>query len=900
MNGKPQKSQRWEIDAAGWSVIRTAVEDICALAREAREIPGTVHGSHPDGLKAMNQCFAQLRKIIEQKLPDGSMSVQECLFAPHSPLALHGGHVFQSGYPIPLLLLGLVYHSRNNIRVLLQGIAGSRDALQQQNPANPGILTDSSDHLCLDGTALLDAFEKEGLRGALLLWDLFAEISVGQFYHLEKNRLFKLAQLAREMEFDGILGAVNLRLWADSLLHEGPDRQKMSPDRMRFWSVAQRHAWAGLIPDALLSVPHLDADAHREIVSQTERIIQPLQKAMAEKRQKVGGFIPIRSLGSASASARLLKILRPIERQARELPEKVRSTLGSARRGPANGRSAFREISIADLVCGDRGRKMTAYREIQQDFVAFLGASGLRSWYELQGKDEPNCPMPYPQGGQALEDRLRAPVFSLLFADVARYEPGLPEHFFLYRPSPDTSREEMQALKGMFKDVADMVNKRYQAARLLSRFPALQDCAQAWITFFEHTFMFVGCGVDSLNRLLFPAFFFSEAKYRELLANEQEWIQEIWLAIRRKADAIAACIEAEDFKGIQEALQEIFALFSQMSLRIAEQKDDEEELSSSPLTEKGISPFDVPQQYFSKNVRNIAEAREPIEEGKLPPGNPEKLAPLEERNRPHIRRLQQLQSNPLEDTMTIRGYAQSGYSFDPQRVHLYRLGHLLYRTVEYKPESAPGRRGRIIILKDHSSSMNELRTQTARDYGITLALGLVGFDVRFYMYNCIDDYFKLDLVMDSEDRSLAGKGALSALLNRKFQAGAGWNPDAAILLGIKEIMDSEAARYGAQIVIHLSDFEFCASLDDSFENAQQEMEYAATRLTEGGYAHYVEARVGEDSDPLGDTDIPHSYIHLSDPGVTGEKIEALYRIIKAVTDGDRGTLHPVKSRGNGV
>jgi hypothetical protein len=279
----------------------------------------------------------------------------------------------------------------------------------------------------------------------------------------------------------------------------------------------------------------------------------------------------------------------------------------------------------------------------------------------------------------------------------------------------------------------------------------------------------------------------------------------------------------------------------------------------------------------------VNEVASPIELIEAPPGDANKYQHLVNQNQAHINRLKRLESWPLRPSTTIRRFVKSGPVMNDLQLHHYQLSEKLFNIVNYQPKPAPGTRDLIIVLFDFSGSMDSKKVAKAKDISVILAEGLNSrFDLLFYLYTTNSIFYELILLYNSMER-IAGKNGLASITANGTDSGRGWNPDAAMLLTIMELMKKRPDKRRF-CLIHLGDHEYCKSLTRTdMPNALDEVVYAVEKLTAEGQ-QYIAARIGQDIDPLAQKAIAHQYIHFPDGQLTQEKMDELYAILHRATN----------------
>ena len=864
-----------------------AVTDINECSVKASEILLNAAGSPIVADHRIRGIYETLKIIGDHPLWQG-----ECVsktLGPSGSLSRYGYALIRgSEYPVARTMLVRGHYSASErVFVIIEILAGEY-VLRRFSPATRLLGADG------DGNRYVDSWCTTRYNGGswvdFLVRDQFVDIVAGLDQLLQRIGGCHAARLANVLSYRDILTVYSHLLFAELLAEPRKNSGRFSRPSIR--REALRLAFGDEIPASLLNLEAISPEVRDEVTAWVwNRITNPINAALEAVVQS-GGLLPQRSLMSylgafESAPALVPESFYPVMEKATIaacdlLPKIQRAILKRTKRrqkSPVHV-SDIPPLHVSDLESRDRVRQCLAVtNEIMPNFESFLTGSGIEHKYLDCNKETPNCPMPV-EGCEPIDLRLKAAVFLLLLDDLKDVTLPFPAQAFQYNPSPGMNEERAKACKLMVDQLGSTLRYYLACRQVMGKAERLNGMAEAWLSMIEGRVRVAGGGIDSQTDFIVPVLFFSDALVQHLLRNEPDNVRQSWLSVRATASLIADAMMKCDLVAANRHIRELMSLMEAFWLAVIENGSGAGTGCANPFAIPRGNVFAPPNNFLSENIHILAEAAAPIQVVTAPPGRPEKYAELVRHVQPFINRLRQLESLPCEEEAALTGYSRNGPVIDPNRLHLFPLGHLMFSTVLYQKEPLPGVRRIVSILVDFSGSMNEARVNTAKNAAIVLAEGLSGFDIELWAYNTAGALYRMTQIFRSADRKLNGPAALSAITHRDMKSGSGWNPDAAVLLMTKELFDRNPASEQA-VLIHLGDHEYCGSLAGrSYPTATSEVGYAVRKLSEK--YHYIAARVGTDGDPL-PADVPHSYIHFPDAPLSHQKVEELYGILKTIT-----------------
>lgn len=881
----------FEVKESDLKLLKSLVSEVNIIRRKAEGIPAKAQGNHAMGDLLIGNCYESLKPIMEAKLSDGS-TFKDCLLGKSSALNYSGLRLFFAGYPVISVMLARGDQTPSGF-LLLETLAGAETAIFRPSPASPSLLMDNSRRYAIDGRSL--AAERSQWPAELRqhwwkqchLHDDYAEIELRKHYYLEKNNFCEYAAVIEAMKLERLLKLLRLKIYGDYLLF--PSTEKRFASDPQIFHQALEFAFRDDVPaDILAKRPQaISHKTHRAVERLVGEIEQTVRSTL-ELKLPVGGVLPQRSqlgilLGGwqrlprpapqprlAEAEARSEKLFLEICDIFRE-DDPLKASKERKRRLPA--------IDVADLDHPNVFYRQMAIIQIQKEiYPDFIARSGLEKTYDSALKEIAACPMPY-QGLGYLPIRLKAALTAGVIRDLGQ-QITLPEHFFSFEADPYMSESEVNALKSMHTELVTQCRRWMSFLRLHQKTPEVAGIFDAWSCFAEMNYRYMGHGVDSVKKLIVPAFFFSQPYFLALLDGEEDWYVQGWVRIRESIDYLARLILSHDWREVSKRFKVISVALKELHLQTI---DREKPVAVDPGPPDEINFWEPPPGQIGPGAwTNEEDAAAPIQTVVSAPGEPARYQRMVQRNLPRINILKKLDSRPLQEVAHLAGYAKAGPLFDPQRLYLYQVGHCLFSTVTYPTEPVLGKKHLVYICFDFSGSMGEGRVRTAKDIAVILAEGLKErFDVVLSLYNNRGDFYLITQMFDSRQRAGLGKAGLSSLCREGLDAGTGWNPDAAVLLALRTQFRQRPDE--PVILIHLSDHEYCKSLARSdCRHAQEEMEYAVNKLLDHGH-RYIAARVGTDQDPFGDSEIMHEYIHFPER-ITLDKVVELYRVLCRTTE----------------
>lgn len=874
--------------------LKNAITAANNLAVQVKDVPARSGGNHWTANEKLKKLSEELKKIFQEEIID-KKGLKD-LISPTSPTALYyAGYKIVSGRQIaPMLMLAKVERAYG-IDVILNFTHGSRDAYRRFNPLVRMLLSDGSGSRFIDATGIANINNVDCWERYTLL-ESVADVVLHTHYLTEKNGYYHLSLTAKALGLSNVIRLLSLKIFADHLLYYRPSQwYSRFHSGTSFAEAGKECAFAG-IPKYLLSLTHIPAGVHRKMEQLIDHaLVSALHNAVA-KQGEYGGALPHRTLGSVitggnnSANLKDLPARPPelleIEDIASDVWNEAIALLDIKRAGGMDKERFFLPVDISDFESHSPQRKLLAAVECQKNWEKFIAGCSLNEMvYDKLMKEASNCPMPYT-ADQPVAQRLKAAVTGQLMSDIgvgatAFYH--LPGHIFTYQKDPLLGDERNKAVERMHNEVGNMIQ------RLIS-FHYLREVSQkkidgvfdSWLSFHEEHYRYTGCGVSSVEQLIFPAFFFSDRRFREMLAEEADWFCAPWLKIREHLKDFGIFFEAKKWFNVRQLIQKIFDEIKKLSLTMI--KDDgalpaQEILNPAPPSAAAAAaPFSPPPAHFSREQIVVRESLAPVQLVKAPPGNAARYEQLVARNAHFIRKLRRIDSVSQRPCTSFKRYARTGPIFDDLRLPFYQEGELLYSMVQYTPKTVPGQKNQVVILFDFSGSMGEDKVSKAKDVAIIIAGGLKErFDVQLYLYTTNGSFYELINIFDSEDKT-AGKMGLASITANDTSRGRGWNPDAAMILAVNDVMKGRPAKR-RYCLIHISDCEFCKSLARSdLTSALEEVEMAARRIINEGNS-YVVARIGKDEDPFSLSAIRHEYLYFPDGTLNESKVDELYKVL---------------------
>ncbi len=896
--------------------VKQAITDANKIAVMVKDIPARSGGNHWTANTRLKRLSEELKNVFQMEIVD-KKGLKD-LISPTSPTALYyaGYRILSGRQAAPMLMLAEVDRAYG-VDVILNFSHGSHEAYRHFNPLVKMLLSDGSGARFIDATCIANIKDIDYWRKYTLVENM-ADAVMHTHYLSEKNGYYHLSLTANAFGLSNTIKLLKLKIFADHLHYYRP-RQRYShfhSDMPRdetgmecvFDAILTTNA--GLrsvppekacvfdgIPGHLLTLTELPASIHRKIEQLIDHSLAGALHNAIAKQGEYGGALPQRTLGGVvagynnGAPQKGLPVRPPelleIEGRASELWNEASALLNTPRAGKTDKERLFLPVDIADFESNSPQRKLLAAVECQKNWEMFVAGCCFNEMvYDKLMKEVSNCPMPYT-ADQPVGQRLKAAVTGQLMSDIgigATTFYHLPNHVFTYQKDPSLEDERNKAVEAVHTAVGNMMQ------RLIS-FHYLREVSQkkidgvfdSWLSFHEEHYRYAGCGVSSVEQLIFPAFFFSDMRFRELIAEEEDWFRNPWLKIREYLKDFGVYFEAKNWFGIYQIISKIFDEIKKLSLTLIK---DDGTLPANDLfaatKPPAVSPFNPPPAHFSKEQVAVPESLAPVQLVKAPPGNAARYEQLVAKNTHFIRKLRRIDSVFRKPCTSFKRYARTGPIFDDLRLPFYQEGELLYSMVQYTPKIVPGRKNQVVILFDFSGSMGEDKVARAKDVAVIMAEGLrERFDIRLYLYTTNGSFYELINIFDSEDKT-AGKMGLASITANDTSHGRGWNPDAAMIMAVNNIMKGrpDKRRY---TLIHISDCEFCKSLARSdLANGLEEVELAARRIIDEGNS-YVVARIGKDEDPFALSNVRHEYLHFPDGILKEAKVDELYKALVQAT-----------------
>lgn len=879
--------------------LKNVITEVNGIAEKVENVASHSGGHHGIVNEKLKE-YGEDLKFLFQSAITGKSNLKD-LVSQSSPTALYyAGYKILSGkQTVPFLMLVEIDRAYG-IDAVLNFVHGSHEAYRRFNPLVANLLSDGTSTRFVDATKTAGLSEGDGWRRYAFV-EKVADIVTHMHYLTEKNGLYNLSLAAKAFGLSGVLKVFALKIYADHLHLYKPKQRFSQFHSDKSVSDLSKHYVFDNIPGHLLTLEDLPTATHRKLEQLIDHSIISGFDEVTMKRAEYGGALVHRSLGNIVSGCEggsgpddnrvpCPSELLEIEKRAPDIWDEAVALLSRKPMGRADKERPFLAVDIFDFESNSVQRKLLAAGECQKNWEMFISGCNLgETVYEKLLKEPPNCPMPY-SADQPVGQRLKAAVTGQLMSDIGvgatAFYP-LPAYIFAYKKDPSRGEERNKAMEKMHTEVSTMI-QRLIAFHFLREATQnkIDDILDGWISFQEKNYRFAGVGVSSVETFIFPAFFFSDIRFHEMLAGEQDWYISPWLKIRKHLKDFGTCFEGRNWHGIHKIILEIFSEINKLSLITI---DTIGILSSqdifAAIQPPAVSPFSPPSAHFSKEQIAVPESLAPVQLITSAPGNASRYERIVKRNEQFIKKLRRIDSNILKPCTSFKRRAKTGPIFDDQRLPFWQEGELLYSMVQYKPKSVPGQKTQVVILFDFSGSMGQEKVAKAKDVAVIMAEGLKErFNIQLYLYTTNNTYYELIKTFDSEDRT-AGKMGLASITANDTMEGRGWNPDAAMLLAVNGIMKGGAIKH-QYILIHISDCEFCKSLNRSdLANGTEEVGLASKRIVDEGNS-YVIARVGnKDEDPFQNSDIQHEYIYFPDGVLKDSKVDELYRILLKATKG---------------
>ena len=896
--------------------LKEAITEANRIALKVKDIPARSGGNHWTANTMLKKLSEELKNVYQTKIVD-EKSLKD-LISPTSPTALYyAGYSILSGRQIaPMLMLAEVDRAYG-INVILNFSHGSHEAYRRFNPLVKLLLSDGSGARFIDATCLANINDIDPWQKYTLVENM-ADVVCHTHYLAEKNGYYHLSLTANAFGLSNTIKLLNLKIYADHLHYYRP-RQRYShfSNDTSHTGTDMEHAFDNVlatnaghrsvppekarvfdcIPERLLALTELPAGIHRKIEQLVDNSLAGVLHTAIAKQREYGGALPLRTLGSAVAGCnnggaqKALPACPPelleIEGRASELWDEAAALLNIRRAGKTDKDRLFLPVDIADFESNSPQRRLLAAVECQKNWEAFVaGCSFSEMVYEKLMKEAPNCPMPYT-ADQPVGQRLKAAVSGQLMSDIGVGASAIyhvPNHVFAYQKDPSLGEERNKAVEAMHNTVGNMIHRliAFHYLRDVSRMK-IDGVFDSWLSFHEEHYRYAGCGVSSVEQLIFPAFFFSDRRFLEMIAEDEDWFREPWLKIRESLKDFGIYFGAKNWSRIYQIISKIFDEIKKLSLTLINGDGSLPANDLFAITQPpAVSPFSPPPAHFSKEQIAVPESLAPVQLVKAPPGSAARYEQFIARNASFIRKLRRIDSVFRKPCASFKRYARTGPIFDDLRLPFYQEGELLYSMVQYTHKIVPGQKSQVVILFDFSGSMGEDKVAKAKDVAVIMAEGLKErFDIRLYLYTTNGSFYELINIFDSGDKT-AGKMGLASITANDTSHGRGWNPDAAMIMAVNSIMKGrpDKRRY---CLIHISDCEFCKSLSrGDLANGLEEVELAVRRIVDEGNS-YVVTRIGKDENPFALSNVRHEYLHFPDGVLKEAKVDELYKALLQAT-----------------
>ena len=786
--------------------------------------------------------------------------------------------------------------------VITRILAGG-DAMHRKHPLFACLVHDGSKYYVdasVDGTA------KQGTRQweSWQIGDELARLANAGHYWLEYLMLLPLSTVSMAVEARNLSALISL--W---VIMEWCSVWQL-PNRSISWSEPESDGFMRVGPgqsalDRLLQGFPLPiradirwqptAEFRESVIPAIRTALAPAMDLLNTRCPDQGGALPVRMSGnmtialgwdvSRELAGELLSLDRLCARIARKAVRAVQQSMTSHMRdgSPSTARvHERRPVEPADLMAMEPVRNLAAMELVQTRYWSPF-VQGFSHLYESE-TEYPGAPMPHV-GVLPLSLRLAAAAGSTLLARTLAGKVQLPDIVF----AADTFLAEGPDLDARKQIHAHVKNNfiRYLAFQDVVATAAGSATPDAWLTWIEHDCLYAGgCGVDSVSALVFPAFFFSDRKFERLICHEAEPFKRAWRAIRCEIASLYPLYQHREMIALKQRFARLFEDVSELNLHTADGIEPAGDGGTPPafLVPPSVDPFASPANVFTREHLILEEASAPIEFERLGGGNPAALHHMIQRLSPYSSLLRRLHAQPWIAMPRLRGRFANGLDFDMERLDAVMIGETEapFTSVDYRPAPRPDVRYTVRILVDFSGSMGTARVGLAKDFALALALGLKNFDVVLYFYSTNGSFYQLIEVFDSRRRKLGGLGALASICDKKYDAGWGWNPDAACLLAIRAIMGREPGITGRRsTLVYLGDMEFCGSLKAGVaSDACGEVAHAMRKLLADGHRMVI-GRCGTDHDPFPSDDIPHGYFHMPETGISHVSVRLIYKLILA-------------------
>ncbi len=880
-------------------LVTKTIPQINAASDQLNTLASKTNGDHLYGHQQSVQIIRSVNHTLKQRLSNENTLADE----------LKGRQPFLNNPSLRLIKIPqpglskfcLAYiNGRGQIPVLTRILAGD-NALVREHPLLPVLVHDKTQYY-VDATLFKPSHRSHGWYFMRLI-DTISRQAWLAHHLIEYLGIYPLAMIAKKIEASNILSLVAIWLlleWnADwngnpeagfGVPESGLNNRTSTDEALHF---LLREYPLPIEADCAWRPPRSFRD---EYIAFIEKALTPAKAALRKKMTRQGGAMPERSAFHlimacdwkpeqipADLVNALLRIDQKLTSKVQSLKLAIKGSLQTHRISPQRdfGRfsSARRAIEPADLLAPSAVRAMAAMKLVQDHhWTPFVAR--FADLYE--GDEElPGAPMPH-SGLLPLNLRLTAAGASTLLAKALDGKVDLPSHLFgaeNFLRSPDP-----EAHKAIYHSV-NLNFRRYLAFQEVAQ--AAPTTTEAWLTWIESIFLYSGgCGLDSVTDLIFPAFFFSTHQFEMLLRYEKAEFKKVWLEIRNRIGSLYDFYQKRRYHNLKDQFKCIFRQIATLNLRQMQTIGADADNEPPPVCAAPgqTDPFERPANVFSEKHLVIDEASAPIAFEQIAGGNPAALQHAVSRLKPYISMLKHLHVHPSTRAPRLRGRFAHGLDFDLERLDALMVGdtEAPFCNIDYRPAERTDVRYTLRVLQDYSGSMNQERVRLAKDFALTLGMGLRTFDVILYLYATKGSFYQLIECFDSRKQRLGGQHSLASICDEKYSAGWGWNPDGAALLAIQQLIVQEtgpAARNN--LIVYLGDMEFCSSLKPNLApDLTGEVVYACQKLITSGHCLVI-GRCGTDLDPIPQEKVPHGYLHLPETGISKASVLELYSLIMA-------------------
>ena len=836
----------------------STIDEYNPIAREAATVQPSVRGDQRFGDKKTRALYVQANNCASVKCLH-EKTLKDLVNNPMD--LLHLGLVLVR-YGSPLNRLALCEATSigfGNTYIVHQVICGHlSEASVSASPASSIYLSDSTHRKFIMTAGQTDTMEP---WKAWATEHAVAETVLGMSYEMEMDGTTMAARYVGDSPIRTVLRTLAFI------------KQQASIQRKRCNSTASRGALqllasADRLPAEIANGEPVSMELIHQFGEQVEnKILMPIREIFEKPvdcevfPRSIGSTMVYKYKSSQVGKHRVLN-LSDIEKTAKALLAELKERLANDP-GMKVGQSFHRDIDVCDLISKSGTRKLMVLNLIGREYLGLIeGSKTLSQMYREQGKTPPSCPAPY-LGTIEVRFRLKAAALARLLTDYESNVPIKLSKLNLCPPCHFQDEAQQKAAVQCYEKLIKMTDMKLSLLCLIYQTPALASFADAYILHWECEYNYIGGGVDSVDQLLFPAFFFHQDALSNMLSFEYCDFKNAWMNIRGYSDKLKQFQDKSstvDLYAIKDQI--INPIFLQLkSMNLFAVSNDLNEIKPPWSDVKDV--FFVPKPEGDGELHDVSESQSPVSFRQAPPGDGNQYDQFKAALQPAIEQLKKIDFSPRAIKPTLRHCAIRGHNFDPQRLHLYKLGQdaALMQSIRYVAKPVNSRPYLVSILFDFSGSMGEARVNLGKEVSVILAEGLQGcFEVDINLYTCEGSLFQLTSIFDSTQRKLIGKDALAAMFTDSTRTGTGWNPDAACLLGLAQEKTRIGKRGGT--VVHITDASFCGSLNLGLSSAIDEMAYAVKKIQDDGFK-YVLVRVNNGESPFA-KNVAHDYVVMGD------------------------------------